>query len=228
MVERIKSAAAQRGMSLTQLERALGFGVRTIYKWDKNSPSVEKVLTVANFLNVSLYWLVTGEAEANLPHSELIRRYERLTSLEKEKLEHFMDVCLIQAEDLTAKKGPAQRQIPVLGFIAEALPLTGLSIPTHYIPTKTRADYAMTVQDSSLEPYFSQGDYVLIQKTDSVRNGDMAVFYFNGNLICRQCLIQEGQTLLKPFGPASAPGCPFPGTGPDLKLQGRILFPARP
>lgn len=227
MVERIKSAAAERGLSLTQLERALGFGVRTIYKWDKNSPSVEKVLSVANFLNVSLYWLVTGEAETGLPHSELIRRYERLSVEEKEKLEHYIDVCLIDTEDRNAKKGPAPRQIPVLGFIAEALPLRGLSVPTHYIPTETRADYAMTAQDSSLEPYFSQGDYVLIQQTDSVRSGDMGVFYFNGSLVCRWCLLRDGKTLLKPFKGGSSPDCPLNGGGPDFKLQGRVLFPAK-
>ena len=57
MVERIKAAAARQGFTLAQLERSLGFGARTIYKWDKNLPSVDKVLAVANFLQVSFSWL---------------------------------------------------------------------------------------------------------------------------------------------------------------------------
>lgn len=227
MVERIKSAAAERGLSLTQLERILGFGVRTIYKWDKNSPSVEKVLTVANFLNVSLYWLITGEAEANLPHSELIRRYELLSAAEREKLEHYMDVCLIQAEDLGAKKGPALRQVPVLGFIAEALPLRGIAVPSRYIPAEPPADYAMTAQDGSLEPYFTKGDHVLIQQTDLVDSGDMGIFYINGSLICRWCLLQDGQLFLRPLHGSQAPDGPFTGHEPDLKLQGRVLLPQK-
>ena len=59
IVDRIKDAASRNGLTIPQIERELGFGNRTIYRWDKNSPSMDKVILVANLLNVSLSWLAT-------------------------------------------------------------------------------------------------------------------------------------------------------------------------
>ncbi len=83
MVERIKTTAARQGYTLAQLERSLGFGTRTIYKWDRNLPSVDKVLAVANILQVPLSWLVTGD----VGNSPLEARFALLSETDKEKVD---------------------------------------------------------------------------------------------------------------------------------------------
>ena len=44
LVDRIKAAASEKGLTLAGIEKTLGFGNSTIRKWDKNSPSLDKVV----------------------------------------------------------------------------------------------------------------------------------------------------------------------------------------
>lgn len=56
--DRIKELANQRKVSIAELERALGFGNGSISKWNKQSPSTEKLKQVADYFQVSLDYLV--------------------------------------------------------------------------------------------------------------------------------------------------------------------------
>lgn len=60
--DRIKELANQRKVSVAELERALGFGNGSISKWNKQSPSTEKLKQVADYFQVSLDYLV-GRSE---------------------------------------------------------------------------------------------------------------------------------------------------------------------
>lgn len=54
LVRKIRLLCKEQGKTLFSLEQECGFGNGTINKWDKNSPSVSKVLAVANALGVTL------------------------------------------------------------------------------------------------------------------------------------------------------------------------------
>lgn len=55
---RIQGLAAQRHETLAKLERKLGIGNGTITKWDKRSPSSEKLAAVADHYNVTTDYLL--------------------------------------------------------------------------------------------------------------------------------------------------------------------------
>ena len=55
---RIQGLAAQRHETLAELERKLGIGNGTITKWDKRSPSSEKLAAVADHYNVTTDYLL--------------------------------------------------------------------------------------------------------------------------------------------------------------------------
>lgn len=54
MLENIRGLCAENGMNLLDLEKACGLGTRTIYRWDENSPSVDKVKRVADYFGVTV------------------------------------------------------------------------------------------------------------------------------------------------------------------------------
>lgn len=64
--ESIQYLCQENNMSISRLEKELGFGNRTIGKWNKAAPSVDKLIKVANYFHVSLDWL-TGLDKANKP-----------------------------------------------------------------------------------------------------------------------------------------------------------------
>lgn len=52
--ERVSALCKARGISVSGLEKELGFGGNTIGKWKTVSPSVNKLLQVAEFFGVTL------------------------------------------------------------------------------------------------------------------------------------------------------------------------------
>lgn len=61
LYEKIKELANQKHISIKQLEEKLKLGNGTIRRWGKTSPSIEKVQQVADFFNVSIYYLIGKE-----------------------------------------------------------------------------------------------------------------------------------------------------------------------
>lgn len=50
----IKDLAVKKKISVAELERTLGFGNGSISKWNKQSPSVDKLNKVADYFDVSV------------------------------------------------------------------------------------------------------------------------------------------------------------------------------
>lgn len=63
LYEKIKELAAQKKMSIKQLEEHLGYGNGVIGRWKNSNPGVDKIQAVAKFFNVSVDYLL-GNDEA--------------------------------------------------------------------------------------------------------------------------------------------------------------------
>ena len=63
LVKNIQRLAAERGLSIRQLEASAGLKLSTIYKWGESTPSVDKVKAVADFFGVTVDDLLTDHEE---------------------------------------------------------------------------------------------------------------------------------------------------------------------
>ena len=54
MYKKIREICKKRQINITALESALGFPRGSIYKWDVNRPSVDKVKKVSDYLDVPI------------------------------------------------------------------------------------------------------------------------------------------------------------------------------
>ncbi len=68
MVDRICDLIKKKGMSINAVEKQLNFGNGAIKRFDKNSPSIDKIISLSNFLNVSIDYLVYGKENFNAPN----------------------------------------------------------------------------------------------------------------------------------------------------------------
>ena len=107
--DRIEGLAKRKGLTITDIERLLGFGTGTIIKWNKSSPSMNKLLLVSDYLEVSLDYLVRGhDFIPNGPATEgeydLIEYYRRLNDAGRDSLLEYMRFLVGQEKYIYAVK----------------------------------------------------------------------------------------------------------------------------
>lgn len=104
-VDNIRAVCRERGTTLAQVEKALGFGNGVIARWEKmkGSPEHNRVVAVADFLRVPVYRL-TGEEENPMPNStglpsEFVDIFNRLSAQGKADLDKYARFLLSQEAD---------------------------------------------------------------------------------------------------------------------------------
>ena len=63
LVKRIDALCKERNTTLTAIERECGLGVSSIRKWDEHSPSLSKVMSVADARDVPVSYLIGEDTE---------------------------------------------------------------------------------------------------------------------------------------------------------------------
>ena len=63
LYDNIKKLCKEKGISISELEKALDFPRSYICKWNENEPGIRKVQKVANFLGVPIEDLLESELE---------------------------------------------------------------------------------------------------------------------------------------------------------------------
>lgn len=239
LLDRIKITAKEKGLTLTHIERELNFGNSTMRKWDKNSPSLDKVVATANLLNVSLHWLITGKSD-NDTTSEFLCKYNNLSNSDKQKINHFIEIASLDARqketvtsnnivDTKIKHQPELchdnlHKIAVLGYVAAGLPIEGISIPLGYIENTIHANYALIARGHSMEPAIRDGEYIFIQNCSTLNNNDIGIFYIDGEVTCKRYYLSSESLILKSLNPDFKPFVYPLNEEHDFKIQGKVLL----
>ena len=107
IVERIKMKCKEKGTSMNALEKELGFGNGSIRLWDKKEPGSQKVILVAERLDLSLDWLLTGKESGNLTPEEqqLIDHYRRADNRGKRNILRTAESESTELESSASKLG---------------------------------------------------------------------------------------------------------------------------
>lgn len=83
MLERIKGLCTQNNLTIGELEKKLNFGNGTVRKWDNSQPSIDNVMKVANYFNVSIDYLAgNGDVPAR-ETVEFVKEFEQLNQTQK-------------------------------------------------------------------------------------------------------------------------------------------------
>lgn len=77
LVENIKSLCEESGTSIPKMEKELGLSKGSVYNWDKNSPSIDKVQKVAEYFGVSTDYLLYGFNKSEFTSLVNIAKHKR-------------------------------------------------------------------------------------------------------------------------------------------------------
>ena len=125
-----------------------------------------------------------------------------------------------------ARRNTADPAIPLLGRIAAGVPVEAIQNPEplHFSDFAGDQDvYALQVRgESMIDDHICNGDYVLVEKTDSVKNGEIVVALVDGTeaTLKRYYKEADGRVRLQPANSAMQPIYVDPAT---LEIQGRLL-----
>jgi|GEM_PF-1910683 len=118
LLERIKELCIEKGINPSKLEIELGFGRATLYKWEKSSPTADKIEKVANYFNVSVDYLLGRTAfrtpmelfehwgyspdgfEAAFDFGELLKTKREKQGISQEEVSSALNITVSDVENI--------------------------------------------------------------------------------------------------------------------------------
>jgi repressor LexA len=179
------------------------------------SPSYEEI---AGGLNLASLATIHKHIQALEAKQYLRRSYNHSRSLEIG--DRFF------AEEKARQHTVSDAEVPLLGRIAAGSPVEAIANPEtlHFSDfASSESTFALEVRgDSMIEDHICSGDFVLIEKTSAVRNGDIVVALLNETeaTLKRYYAEPDGRIRLQPANSAMAPLYVDPA---NLQIQGRLL-----
>jgi repressor LexA len=202
-------------MALTRRQKEVMDFLSGFIQRNGYSPSYEEL---AAGLNLASLATVHKHIQALESKQYLRRSYNHSRSLEVG--ERFF------TEEKSRADAPGRSSVPLLGRIAAGAPAEAIanSDALHFSDFAGNANtFALEVRgESMIEDHICSGDFVLAEKIDKVRNGDIVVALVDGNeaTLKRYYLEPDGRVRLQPANSAMTPIFVSPES---LEIQGRVL-----
>lgn len=239
--ERLKEARINAGFTQEQLAEQLGIAKSTLsgYESGNREPTVATMAKSMDILKVDANFLYQDEMDA-LGGSPMQLKYDEMKHMEKYRnlndagksvvdyiLDHEYDVSIsvkgqsAQISELESLLRQSSDNIRIYTYMRKiAAAGNGFyfdDIPTDTIeaPYMEGADFIIGVSGDSMEPDYSDGDLVYVQKRQIVETGEIGIFMVNG-----ECYIKEaGEASLISH---NAKYKPIPGSS-DIQCVGKVL-----
>jgi len=201
-------------MALTRRQKEVMDFLSSFIDQKGYSPSYEEI---ASGLGLASLATVHKHIQALEVKQYLRRSYNHSRSLEVG--ERYV------TEELS-RRPASPTSIPLLGRIAAGAPVEAIANPEalHFSDfAKHDGTFALEVRgESMIEDHICSGDYVLAEKTDSVKNGDIVVALVNGSEATLKRYYQEPDGRVR-LQPANSAMDPIFVDRTSLDIQGRVL-----
>jgi len=159
----------------------------------------------------------------NLEQKGLLRRdYNRSRSIDLLKPRGLMKTSLAVAAAATAQ---ANLSLPLLGRIAAGQPLEAVENPESISLadfTRSKEVYVLQVKGESMQDeHILNGDYVLVEKANSARDGEIVVALVDGSEATLKRIYVEGSKVR--LQPSNATMQPIIVPAASVQVQGRVI-----
>lgn len=199
---RLRDKRKELGITQPQLAEMLKVSQSAIGSWetDVNSPRATLLYDLFKILHCDANYLFQDETkelykDTATPEEfeNIIKKYRSLDQYGQETVNYILDREIARAQQLQNAKvhqTPAATRIYTYmhkiacagsGYYFDDIPTDTLEAPY-----KEDADFIFGVSGDSMEPTYSDGDLVYVQKKQILSYGEIGIFILNG-----ECLIKE-------------------------------------
>jgi repressor LexA len=204
-----------RTMALTRRQKQVYDFISNFVDRNGYSPSYEEI---AEGLGLSSLATVHKHI-SNLEDKQLLRRdYNRSRSIDLLKPRGRMKQSLAVAAE-------SSMSLPLLGRIAAGRPLEAVENPESISLadfTRSKEVYVLQVKGESMQDeHILDGDYVLVEKADAARDGDIVVALVDGSdATLKRLYVEGGKVRLQP---SNASMQPIIVPANSVQVQGKVI-----
>lgn len=197
----LKKLCNENNISIFILEKEIGVANGSIRKWEKSTPSADKVLAVAKYFGVSVDYLLTGKAPGDLPsdptEKTIIQKFRDLDETGRRTVQFLLDAeinRLRQIRVLESNGSVYRNIIPLRRSLQKASAGRGAYLGAEefeiiYVtetPLTRRASFIIPVTGDSMLPAYHDGDQLLVERADDIEVGEIGIFTVDGDGFVKQ------------------------------------------
>jgi len=226
--DRIRKLRESKNMTQTELSEFLGMKTyTTVSKWESNDnfPKGKDLKKIAEFFNVSSDYLLGLEVQ-NKPEGNITTIYSQLNVHRKKKvykyaenqLEEQNNDNIIQLDfsdvSIQSKVSAGTGILDLDPENAEMISYRG-KVPPHY-------DLAFRVAGNSMEPAFSDGDIIFVEKIEYPINGAIMVVQIDDEAFIKKVYLEENRLRLVSLNPDYKDK--YANIDNDIHIVGKVVF----
>lgn len=180
-------------ISAKKLSEDTGISTGNISDWKngRSMPTAPKLKTISEYLNVSIDFLLGNKVSEHTNKTEIETLYSKLDNDDKNKAKGYINGLL------DSDKYKKKLKLKIINATYFDTPVSaGTGIQLDYTTMKTiqiigdeppkYTDYVLRISGNSMEPKFSDGDFIFVQKTDVIEYGDIGIFYLGGDVYMKK------------------------------------------
>lgn len=241
VTQRLRAIIKTKNMKFNDVANLLGMKKQSFHAYVDGTrlPTVEALYNLSKLLDVTMEYILTGEELSKTTNTHimdsshiLLNRIKKLDSKDKERIQYYIDICESTAihgdtnsiEDKHIYYESDKDLLPILGKVAAGKPIEVIQVPLGYLKTSIPADYALIATGNSMHPLIKDGEYVFVKQISSLDNGEIGIFYIDGETTCKLFYKDEKKVILKSLNPDFSP-FEYPLTSlNDFQILGKVLL----
>ncbi|HCW9249769.1 TPA: helix-turn-helix domain-containing protein [Staphylococcus aureus] len=207
--DRLKQIMSERKISQSELSRRTGIGRNSIsdYLNGKYEAKQDKVFELAKALNVNEAWLMGFDISKNrkIENNDITSIYSKLTPPRQSNVLKYATNQLEEqnndSDNLVDFNSYIQEksEVDIYGCASAGIGERLYNEPISkefvrgYVPAH---DIALKVNEDSMEPLFKNGQIIFIEKSHTIKDGQIGVFIINGDAYVKKVYVEDNRLTL--------------------------------
>ncbi|HHX2922664.1 TPA: LexA family transcriptional regulator [Staphylococcus aureus] len=207
--DRLKQIMSERKISQSELSRRTGIGRNSIsdYLNGKYEAKQDKVFELAKALNVNEAWLMGFDISKNrkIENNDITSIYSKLTPPRQSNVLKYATNQLEEqnndSDNLVDFNSYIQEksEVDIYGCASAGIGERLYNEPISkefvrgYVPAH---DIALKINGDSMEPLFKNGQIIFIEKSHTIKDGQIGVFIINGDAYVKKVYVEDNRLTL--------------------------------
>ncbi|MEE0124478.1 MAG: XRE family transcriptional regulator [Enterococcus faecalis] len=200
----LKTKRLEKKLTLEQVGEMVGVGKSTVRKWENGmieNMGRDKIVALSKALNVSpLDILGIDKPKESTTKQILDSVFSKLNEPRQEKVVNYAKSELdeqnkvVEISDYQIEKEYPYYDDAVSAGTGQYIGISQRETIT--LPVEFDADYVVPVYGDSMEPEYHDGDYIFIESTVNLNDGEIGVFELYGETYVKRLILEDDHAYL--------------------------------